>query len=329
MMVTFPNADTNASKSNQPIFNPATATNNTSTAGNLLSRQQVQQFYQRGYVVIEQAVDEERINALRHQLDQWIELSRLHQQNYGSLIDGRARFDLEPGHNADEPRLRRVTNPIDISDVYADTVFNSAIPDMVVDLFGPNIKFDHCKLNNKLPGMATRVDYHQDHAFEPQTNDDVVVCLLMLDDMSEDNGCLRVVPGTQWERYTHYDGDVFSGKIADRHNDYFDAAGEPITGKAGSVCLMHTWAVHGSGENYSQNPRRLLITEYKAADAFPLTRHKLPSWYSDRIVRGQAVSQPRHRIGDIELPPDYQNASFFSLQTGERRDATRTLNEAA
>jgi ectoine hydroxylase-related dioxygenase (phytanoyl-CoA dioxygenase family) len=295
----------------------------------MLTQSQIHQFHERGYVVVENAVSDEQRLAMCGQLDQWIEQSRHYTGNYGALPDGRARFDVEPGHCADDPRLRRISNPIDVSEIYADTVFNSAIPDMVSDLIGPNIKFDHCKLNNKLPGMATRVDYHQDHVFEPQTNDDVVVALLLLDDMFEANGCLRVVPGSQHEQYTHYDGDVFTGRIDDRHSAYFDAAGDLVVGKAGSICLMHTWAVHGSFENYSDRPRRLFITEYKAADAFPLTRHKLPSWYMDRIVRGRPASQPRYRSGEIELPPDYENASFFSLQTGEQRNAERGADAAA
>lgn len=289
----------------------------------MLTRQQVKQFYTRGFITVDNAVIAGQLHAMRHQLDLWIEQSRQHTQNYGSLPDGRARFDLEPGHHTDNPRLRRVSNPLDISEIYADTVFNSAVPDMVVDLIGPDIKFDHCKLNNKLPGMATRVDYHQDHAFEPQTNDDVIVCLIMLDDMNEENGCLRIIPGSHKHQYTHYQDDVFTGKINDEHNAYFDAAGEPVVGRAGSVCLMHTWAVHGSFENRSNNPRRLLITEYKAADAFPLTRHKLPSWYMNRMVRGRPIERPRYRSGEVELPPDYDNASFFSLQTGEKRQSGR------
>jgi ectoine hydroxylase-related dioxygenase (phytanoyl-CoA dioxygenase family) len=287
----------------------------------MLTYQQTQQFHERGYIIVDNAVTAGQLNAMRGQLDRWIQQSRQYTHNYGALPDGRARFDLEPGHHADDPRLRRVSNPIDISEAYADTVFNSEVPDMVTDLLGPDIKFDHCKLNNKLPGMATRVDYHQDHAFEPQTNDSVVVCLIMLDDTNEENGCLRVIPGSHQRQYSHYQNNVFTGKISAEHNACFDTTGEPIIGRAGSVCLMHTWAVHGSFENHSDRPRRLLITEYKAADAFPLTRHKLPSWYMNRIVRGRPAEQPRYRTGQVELPPDYDNASFFSLQTGEQQNA--------
>jgi hypothetical protein len=66
--------------------------------------------------------------------------------------------------------------------------------DMVADLVGPDVKFHHCKINLKLSGAKTEVSYHQDFAYTPHTNDDIVTALLFLDDIDEDNGCLTVVP---------------------------------------------------------------------------------------------------------------------------------------
>ena len=57
--------------------------------------------------------------------------------------------------------------------------------DMVADLIGPNVKFHHCKINLKLPGARTEVAYHQDFAYTPHTNDDIVTALLFLDDIDE------------------------------------------------------------------------------------------------------------------------------------------------
>lgn len=52
--------------------------------------------------------------------------------------------------------------------------------------------------------MKTRVDYHQDQAYDPHTNSDMLAILLLLDDMNESNGCLHVAPGSHRERYSHY-----------------------------------------------------------------------------------------------------------------------------
>lgn len=114
---------------------------------------------------------------------------------------------------------------------------NAATVDMVADLIGPNVKFHHCKINLKLPGSDTAVAYHQDFLFTPHTNDDVITALLLLDDVSETNGCLRVVPGSHTGPYfSLYDGARFTGAVRAEDERRLLARSVPVTGTAGSVC---------------------------------------------------------------------------------------------
>ena len=43
-----------------------------------------------------------------------------------------------------------------------------------------------------------------------------------------------------------------------------------LTGPAGSITIHHARTVHGSATNTSGKPRRLLLHQYRAADAWPL-----------------------------------------------------------
>ena len=105
-------------------------------------------------------------------------------------------------------RLRRVNNPSEIDDIYMEAMRDSAMTDMVTDLIGPDVKYHHCKINLKLPGANTEVRYHQDFAYTPHTNDDVVTALLMVDDMTPENGCLMAVPGShRGPMFSLFDGD--------------------------------------------------------------------------------------------------------------------------
>ncbi len=154
----------------------------------MLSEDQTRQFRDDGYVVARGLFDGAHVARLTGELDAWIEESRAHGANYGETMDGKARFDLEAGHTADHPKLRRVANPSDISAAYRAVLWDGPIVDAVAELIGPDIKFHHCKINLKLPGMETRVDYHQDHAYDPHTNHDMLAMVLLLDEVSEDNG---------------------------------------------------------------------------------------------------------------------------------------------
>lgn len=162
----------------------------------ILSQSQKDQFWRDGFLVVEDAVTPEQLNALRDVFDGWVEESRAHDADYGETMDGRARFDLQPGHTAEVPGLRRVQSPEEVSDVYADAMRTARTVDMCADLLGPNLRFHHGKVNSKLPGTATKVNFHQDFPFQPMTHHDMITCLLFVDDVTLENGPLEVVPGT-------------------------------------------------------------------------------------------------------------------------------------
>lgn len=285
----------------------------------MLQRNQIDRFWREGFLVVEQAVSHEQLAALNRQLADWVEASRTHSGPFGPpTIDARPRFDMGEEHSAERPALRRVNNPSEISSTYYQAMSDAAMVDMVVDLIGPNVKFHHCKINLKLPGAHTVVDYHQDFAYTPHTNDDVVTALLMLDDMTADNGCLTVVPGShRGELYSLFRGDEFVGKVDAAVETEAQRRQVPIYGKAGSVCLMHTRLLHGSEANRSAHPRGLYICVYSAADAFPLARNPMPSPQEGLLVRGRKARVARLMQARIELPEQPKSASFFTVQ-GQR-----------
>ena len=279
-----------------------------------LTEDQISHFWEQGYVVAPSGVSDELMQAMDDQLNEWIEESREHSSNYGSTMDGKARFDLESGHSHDTPKLRRVANPADISRSYREVLWNSPIADMVAQLIGPSIKFHHCKLNNKLPGMETVVHYHQDHTYDPHTNTDMLAILLMLDDATPLNGCLKVVPKSHKKRYSHFQDGKFTGLIDPSHYEGFNQDEVQITAKRGDVCFMHTWTVHGSETNRADEPRRLLICDYTSADAFPLLSPAVPSPYTGMVVRGEPSPVARLEADDVEIRAPYTEDSFFAVQ---------------
>jgi len=281
----------------------------------MLTAAQKQTYLDQGFVLIPQAIGTDKISAMADELQGWIEESRKHSKNYGSTPNGKSRFDLEPGHTKDQPKLRRISNPVDISQAYRDVLFEGPAVEAVTDVLGPNVKFHHCKLNIKLPGMMTRVDYHQDHPFDVHTNDDHVTLLVLLDDMTEANGCLRIVVGShQGPKYSHYQGDVFVGKVDAQTQAMCEATATKLEGKAGDICLMNTWCLHGGTSNLSQHARRLLICDLTAADNYPLMSPQVPSEYTGKIVAGKSTRVARFRSGEVEMPYHYESDSFFGAQ---------------
>ena len=281
-----------------------------------LTIQEKQAFEKDGYIVVKNAVDGKQLESLQSEIKNWVEESKLHSEPYGQpTIDGRPRFDMGTDHTAFNPTLRRINNPSDISEIYFQVMSDSKMVDMVVDLIGTNIKFHHCKINLKCPGANTTVHYHQDFAFTPHSNDDVVTALLLLDDVTEQNGCLMVVPGShKGPMYSLYDDNQFVGRVNDTTEQSLINEQLPVVGSAGDVCLMHTRLAHGSAPNGSKNSRGLYICVYTAADAIPLAKNPMPSLNEGLIVRGTGTISARMIDFKVELPQQPKSASFFTVQ---------------
>ena len=93
----------------------------------MLTEQQIEFFHANGYLVVENAVSAEQLDALRADFGGWVEESRQHQDGWGETVNGKARFDVEKGHNAEKPALRRINAPHEVSDAFFDVMSDSAM----------------------------------------------------------------------------------------------------------------------------------------------------------------------------------------------------------
>lgn len=282
---------------------------------NKLAKSQVDSFWQNGYLMLEDALSSQSLHALNGQLTHWIDESRTQTQAYGQTFDHRPRFDVQPGHNATRPALRRIASPVEISDAYLHAMRDNAALDALTDIIGPNIKFENAKINCKQPGTATEVKFHQDFMFEAHTNDDMVTVLFFLDEVTMENGPLEVVPGShRGTLHDHWHGGVFTGAVSDEVANGIKADAIPCCGPAGSACLMHTRLLHGSAPNLSNMPRSLFICAYTAEDSYPLHGNHIPSRFMYEVVRGQATGRIRCSEYEMILPEMPTGASFFEQQ---------------
>jgi ectoine hydroxylase-related dioxygenase (phytanoyl-CoA dioxygenase family) len=198
---------------------------------------------------------------------------------------------------------------------------SSPMVEMVADLIGPDVKLHHTKINSKLPGAATEVKWHQDFCFTPHSNSDVITALLMVDDVTEMNGPLEVLPGShQGDLHPIWQEDTFTGAIDEETAAAMQSEAIRCLGPAGSVCLMHTRLAHGSAPNRSAAPRTLLICVYSAGDAVPLTPNPVPTKHEGLFVAGEDKGLIRSEPYEVRRP-QYPKTSFFAQQSQDERVA--------
>jgi len=295
----------------------------------MLSRDQTEFYDENGYLMVEDAVTPAQLQALRDVTYALIDASR-------SVGESDDRYDLDAGHGPDNPRLTRIKLPHKIDPLYWDVLRNSAMTGVLTDLLGPDTVIQTSKLNTKAPGGGQAVEWHQDWAFYPHTNDSMLAFGLMLEDVDESNGPLKVIPGSHKGpvlAHTNADG-VFCGAVDPDDPDFDLARAVTLTGKAGSMTVHHARTLHGSAPNTSDRNRLILFYECHAVDAWPILGagsyiHSLGqrAFYADlqqRVITGGLTMQPRMEAVPIRLPlpPAPESGSIFKTQkSGGARSA--------
>jgi phytanoyl-CoA hydroxylase len=251
-------------------------------------------FYrEQGFIGVNGVLTPQEIGELSDVTDEFIERSR-------QVSESGDVFDLEPGHTAEQPRLRRLKSPQHQHEVYRNVLRNEKILDLVAQLIGDAMYYKSGKLNIKGSEFGSPVEWHQDWGFFPHTNDDQVTIGIPLDDMAIENGCLSVVPGSHLGPTLDHRQDGFFVGAVDPSGFEQDAV--PIQLRAGGISLHHVRMLHGSAPNVSSRPRRLLLYTYVAADAWPLTENAGWEKLQGQMLRGELSLTPRMADLPVRLP---------------------------
>ena len=265
-----------------------------------LTQTQIEQYRQDGYLLLERRVPDDIMDAVRGEITRFEGLAR-------GMTASDERIDLEDSHRPDAPRIRRVKRPDTQSDVISDLMRSDHILAPVRDLIGPNLRLQTTKLNMKSAGYGAAVEWHQDWAFYPYTNDDVLAVGLIVDDMTPENGPLMVFPGTHRQGvYNHHHNGVFAGALDLEAEGLNMADAVPLMGPAGSISIHHARIVHGSALNTSTRDRRIIFFEMMAADAFPISgsrgRFDTLEEFDSRLLCGVSTVEPRVVPCPVRVP---------------------------
>ncbi len=286
----------------------------------MLNQEQKDFYDQNGYLKVEQVVTPEELRELLEVTQDLIEASR-------QVSESDDRFDLDTGHSAEIPRLTRIKLPHKQHPVYDRILKHSGVTRVLNDLLGPDTVLNTAKLNCKAPGGGAAVEWHQDWAFYPATNDSLLAFGLMLEDVTEDNGPLLVIPGShKGPVLSHHVNGVFCGAINPDDPLFEKDRIVTLTGKAGDMTVHHVRMLHGSAPNVSDRARKILFYECAAADAWPLLggssyihslgQRKFWADFQDRMITGTPCFTPR--MADVPvtlpLPPALDNTSIFKTQ---------------
>ena len=285
-----------------------------------LNKKELNFYKKNGYLVKEKLISNKEINKINSLIDKIInkeEKKKTKIKNLGGSYNNNFVYN---SNSSNKREILRLNNPTYYNKLFFNLSRNKKIINIVKKLLGGSVRFHHCKLNFKLPSKkGGEVSWHQDWAFYPHTNDDLITVGVYLEDCYEENGPLQVIPKSHKQKiFSHHNkSKEFVGKICEKINSKNKKS---LTGKAGTVTFHHVRTVHGSGLNLKNSKRPLMLFGYTNTDAWPLTVDASINpndnfkKYNQCIIVGKKTLVPRFEKVPLIIPLPKKNVSIYQLQ---------------
>jgi len=163
--------------------------------------------------------------------------------------------------------------------------------DIAEQFLGPDIALFAAHYIAKKPLTGQAVGWHQDGSYWPLEPMEVTTLWVAGTDSTVENGCMRILPGTQNNRLLTPKDMIkmdTEGYVLDLgiHPDEIDeSAAVDLELKAGDISIHNPTIIHGSNANHSETWRVGLTLRY-----IPTTTLVKNEGHENILLRGQAAS---------------------------------------
>lgn len=171
-----------------------------------------------------------------------------------------------------EPGARRIANAVDKGPIFENVIETPEVLEAIEVVLGSDFKLSSLNIRSANPHNGCAQPLHVDSGALPDAlGNSVCNSVWLLDDFTERNGALRVVPGShKWGRGpepgARVDGEVL------------------VTGRAGDVVVMNAHMWHGGSENFTDRQRRAMHVYFTRGD-------KPQQQYQKRLVRAEVQAR--------------------------------------
>jgi ectoine hydroxylase-related dioxygenase (phytanoyl-CoA dioxygenase family) len=219
-----------------------------SASGAGLTAEQVIQYDELGYVLVEDAFDVDRLAEVRAAIEPY----ERKVNEFLRQLDG-GRFEV-----AAADALTVTLHLSTLSQACRDLAFDPLIADIALDLIGPDVRLYWDQAVYKLPHNDDVVPWHQDNGYvyvEPQA---YLTCWVPLVDATLDNGTVWVVPGG------HRRGTLqhWHTELGWRCLPESTEGAVPVEAPAGSIVVFSSLTPHRTGPNVTDDVRSAYILQY-------------------------------------------------------------------
>ena len=214
----------------------------------VVSAEHVRQYHDEGYFILNRAIADEDLARLQRKCMEFVDRER-----QAAAAKGLTK------HQQDGKFF--ITFPASQDRDVAEFVFGEMMTEIARATVGDDAVLFYDQFVVKGPERGQSFAWHQDSGYVAFRHRPYVTCWVALDDMSEVNGTVSILPysraGTR-DRVEHVRNEATSDMVGYHGDD----PGELVVVPAGSIAVFSSTVFHRSGVNTTPNYRRVYVVQY-------------------------------------------------------------------
>ncbi|MBT5873171.1 MAG: phytanoyl-CoA dioxygenase family protein [Candidatus Latescibacteria bacterium] len=247
-----------------------------------LSQEKINQFNSDGFLPFPEMLTSLEVKSLHQRLEdignEVVDFPQEYVQIEPRVTAGEAEADPIRFNN-----VRKIWNLTRYDLVFQELARHPKILDVVHGLIGPNLKIYVDQTLCKPARVGSAKPPHQDSAYWTNISPpDLVICWIALDDATEDNGCMRFIPGSHKLGVVEHK-HLEDFRVEDEKIAYDREVSIPL--RAGGCSFHHSLALHRTDANTSDKRRIGLTVAYMDAHSKYVGKPPQPEY---ALVAGQA-----------------------------------------
>lgn len=214
---------------------------------------QRQQYQEEGYFILERAIPEDHLALLRGECERFIALIDNAMDRAGTDVLGLSH------------RNNRyfVKNQYRQSERLHEFIFSDLMAEICRSTLGKDAYLFFESYVVKYAEVGMKFGWHQDSGYLDVDHRPYVTCWCALDDMSEANGTIYILPYSR-VGHTSKVEHVREHGTNDQIGYFGDDPGVPVLVSAGSIAVFSSTTFHRSGANATDRMRRVYLPQYSS-----------------------------------------------------------------
>ena len=246
-----------------------------------ITAEQIQQFHEKGYFILERAMTDEQLEGLRAECQRYVDKFEREMEAKGVTTQGINHYKTR----------YFISNRGNESPIITSFLFSELMADVTRATLGEDTYLFNEQYVVKAADKGTKFAWHQDSGYIGHYHRPYLSCWCALDDMSVENGTIYVL---SYAEAGMQPDDLLEHVVEEGTNDkvgyHGPNPGTPCLVPAGSVVVFSSRVFHRSGPNTTNQMRRSYLAQYSAEPIMKKDGSSVWAQAVPVVVKGQRVA---------------------------------------